>query len=511
MATDLKTAGMKTASTAKMPAHKRMSPTTSMSDLCSTDSVEIVATPDIAPPPHKTLAEMLEPRLWSMLVLAGLAASLPLVATCTAIVALLQRLFGKAPEAVPYNGKTAIVSGGKMTKSFVLIKQLKAQGCRVVLVETDKYWMVASRFSNCVDRFVTVPVPEKEPEAYVAAMVRLAEEEKADIFVPVTSPVASAYEARLNAALPSHCFSWSLPPEEVEALDDKVVFCRSAEALGLPVPVAHRVSSHAEVIAWNERLAALVAAEPDAKHPRYIFKNLQYDSMHRLDLFTLPCAADKLTAYLAVIPPIDAANPWTVQTFIVGDEYSTCAIAKEGRLLAFTDNAACLSCFNYLPARNDRLREWVATFVAARRLSGVACFDFIVEADGTPYAIECNPRASSNIANFYNHSGLGAVLASPEAVLFDKTVEPLPGAVETYWLFSEVWAALAQPGLRTAANLLDALLHKKDAYYDAHDPLPSLALLYVHLPTLLARNICKGNNWAKIDPCIGKMTEENGD
>ena len=329
MATDLNTAGMKTASTAKMPAHKRMSPTTSMSDLYSSDSVEIVATPDIAPPPHKTLAEMLEPRLWSMLVLAGLAVSLPLVATCTAIVALLQRLFGKAPEAVPYNGKTAIVSGGKMTKSFVLIKQLKAQGCRVVLVETDKYWMVASRFSNCVDRFVTVPVPEKEPEAYVAAMVRLAEEEKADIFVPVTSPVASAYEARLNAALPSHCFSWSLPPEEVEALDDKVilcscnpsprpgpptsprpspphrapappprygtslrhspphratrpsqvVFCRSAEALGLPVPVAHRVSSHAEVIAWNERLAALVAAEPDAKHPRYIFKNLQYDSM----------------------------------------------------------------------------------------------------------------------------------------------------------------------------------------------------------------------------------------
>ena len=52
--------------------------------------------------------------------------------------------------------------------------------------------------------------------------MRLAEEEKADVFVPVTSPVASAYEARLNAALPAHCFSWSLPPDEVEALDDKV-------------------------------------------------------------------------------------------------------------------------------------------------------------------------------------------------------------------------------------------------------------------------------------------------
>merc|ERR1719424_2096245 len=139
------------------------------------------------------------------------------------------------------------------------------------------------------------------------------------------------------------------------------------------------------------------------------------------------------------------ANPWTVQTFIVGDEYSTCAICKEGKLLAFTDNAASLSCFNYLPARNDKLREWVATFVAARKLSGVACFDFIVGADGEPY-----------------------------------------------WLFAEVWAALSKPSLASFSAVFDALFHKKDAYYDPRDPLPSLALLHVHLPTLLARNIYKG-------------------
>jgi hypothetical protein len=505
MAKDLKNVG----TLSEMPERKQLSPTASDFSDGSDEEPCTVATP-----PHKTLVEMIEPRLWSVLVLSGLAASLPLVATCTAIVAILQRLFGEASEPVPSNGKTAIVSGGKMTKSFVLIKQLKAQGCRVVLVETSKYWMVASRFSNAVDRFVTVPVPEKDPEAYVAAMVRLAEEERADIFVPVTSPVASQYEARLNAALPSRCFSWSLPPLEVEQLDDKVVFCRLAESLGLPVPVAHRVCSRAEVVAFNERLVELAEREPGAKHPRYIFKNLQYDSMHRLDLFTLPCAAEKLDAYIDGIT-LDQANPWTVQTFIVGEEYSTCAIAKDGRLLAFTDNAACLSCFNYYPARNPKLREWVQTFVAARQLSGIACFDFIVEAEGTPYAIECNPRASSNIANFYNHRGLGQVLAHPEAT-FSSTVEPLPDTVETYWLFSEVWGALAKPGLVSAlpsraACLLHALLHKKDAYYDARDPLPFLALLYVHLPTLLLRNVWKGNSWAKIDPCIGKMTEENGD
>ena len=73
--------------------------------------------------------------------------------------------------------------------------------------------------------------------------------------------------------------------------------------------------------------AQQVADEPDAKHPRYILKNLQYDSMHRLDLFTLPCPVEKLEAYLSDIT-IDRENPWTVQTFIVGEEYSSCAICS---------------------------------------------------------------------------------------------------------------------------------------------------------------------------------------
>ena len=297
-------------------------------------------------------------------------------------------------------------------------------------------------------------------------------------------------------------------------LDDKVHFCNSAESLGLSVPQSHRVCSHAEVRAFNDRLRQQVEREPTAKAPRFILKNLQYDSMHRLDLFTVPCAPATLDAYLADIT-IDEANPWTLQTFIVGQEYSTCAIVCDGRLLAFTDNEASISCFNYEPARNAKLRAWVETFCAARKLSGIGCFDFIVESDGTPYAIECNPRASSNLANFYNHSGLGAILVSPEA--HSTTVEPLPGVVETYWLFSEVWAAIAKPGRTPRAmagrflSLLHTLAYKKDAYFDAEDPLPFLAHLFIHLPMLLLRNLRSGNKWAKIDPCIGKLTEENGD
>ena len=468
----------------------------------------------------KTLRELIAPRFWSTVVLAALAASAPLVMSTTVIIVALHRLFFRT-SAVPWNGKTAIISGGKMTKAFIVAKALKKQGCRVVLVETSKYWMVASRFSNAVDRFVTVPIPEKHPEAHLAAVAKLAEEEKADLYVPVTSPVASQYESRLHEVLPPRCFCWSLPSDQCCMLDDKVVFCNSAAELGLSVPASHRICSHDDVRAFNEKLHAERAAHPQGKHEKFIFKNLQYDSMHRLDLFTLPCAPAKLDAYLADIF-IDEANPWTVQTFITGNEYCGGGVFKDGKILAFADNEASISCFNYEPARLPKIRAWLETYVSARKLSGIACFDFIVEADGTPYAIECNPRASSNLATFYNSPGLGAVLCNPHEPPYENAVEPLPSVVETYWLFSEAMGAvkaIRQAGVakapyvaaQRAAALLSTVLLKKDAYFTYDDPLPFLALLYVHIPVLLLRNLVTGNKWAKIDPCIGKMTEENGD
>ena len=87
--------------------------------------------------------------------------------------------------------RTAIITGGKMTKAYVVAKHLKQVNCRVIMVETDKYWMVASRFSSCVDRFVTVPIPEQDEIGYYTAIKQLAEEEKADLFIPVSSPIAS--------------------------------------------------------------------------------------------------------------------------------------------------------------------------------------------------------------------------------------------------------------------------------------------------------------------------------
>ena len=54
--------------------------------------------------------------------------------------------------------------------------------------------------------------------------------------MPVCSPVASRYDARVADVLPAKCISWSLDPQMTEDLDDKVVFCQMAADAGLTVP-----------------------------------------------------------------------------------------------------------------------------------------------------------------------------------------------------------------------------------------------------------------------------------
>ena len=46
------------------------------------------------------------------------------------------------------------------------------------------------------------------------------------------------------------------------------------------------------------------------------------------------------------------------------------------------------------------IQEWVKTFVKNTNLSGLVCFDFLVDKDDNVYCIECNPRLHSAIVSF---------------------------------------------------------------------------------------------------------------
>lgn len=55
---------------------------------------------------------------------------------------------------------------------------------------------------------------------------------------------------------------------------------------------------------------------------------------------------------------------------------------------------------NYVSVEHKGILDWVTTFVKATNLSGLVCFDFLVDNNDNAYCIECNPRLHSAIVSF---------------------------------------------------------------------------------------------------------------
>merc|ERR1712032_570089 len=82
-------------------------------------------------------------------------------------------------------------------------------------------------------------------------------------------------------------------------------------------------------------------------------------------------------------------------------------------------------------------------------------------------------------------------------------VQPLAEAQEVNWLFCDAYYALSKPGYsmrERLGQLYTACFVNKDAYFDVNDPLPFLALHYLHVPVLLMRNLLRGNKLGQDRP-----------
>jgi predicted ATP-grasp superfamily ATP-dependent carboligase len=424
-------------------------------------------------------------------VLLLLLLALPFNLALTAI-ALTRSIFIKNPRQTATDPKTILVSGGKMTKALQLARSFHAAGHRVVLAESAKYRLTGHRFSRAVDRFYALPKPESP--GYTNALAAIVRAEAVDVYVPVSSPVASYYDALAKPVLSRYCEVLHEDADMVGQLDDKYEFSVLAASLGLPVPDAHRVCSPGQVEDFNFG----PAPEP------YILKSIPYDPVHRLDLTTLPRPTAQETAAFARSKPISAGTPWIMQGLVRGREYCTHSTVRDGKVQVYCCCESSAFQVNYEMADKPEIEAWVRRFVGPLKLTGQVSFDFIQAADGQVYAIECNPRTHSAITMFYNHPGLAAAYLDPGA----PAVKPTAASRPTYWIYHELWRLITGPdrGARLAV-----IRRGKDAIFDWNDPLPFLMVHHLQIPWLLTSNLIRGKDWIRIDFNIGKLVEPAGD
>jgi hypothetical protein len=419
------------------------------------------------------------------------------------------RLFGK-PLRVG-EGKTVLVTGGKMTKSLHFVRWFAKAGYRVVLVETPKYWHIGARFSRGVAAFYTVPDPREDPEKYVEGLVAVAKKEKASFFVPVSSPVASVFDSEAKVLMAEFgCRGLHFDPEICNILDNKHTFCEWARStLGLRTPESFLLTSNADARNLNAKLQK--EAEAGSKQT-FILKNLAYDAIHRLDLFALPCPAEDLNAYLRTLTgefALTEAAPWQAQRFLTGQEYAAFAVLRDGKIRAFTMCKSSASQLNYEHFEHPKIREWVSEFAARSGLTGQLCWDFLEDEAGVPYPIECNPRIHTQSCVFLDGNLGGCVL--------DDTPPPEPSSDSKpiYWFFNEFFKCLIPTYYGRAsegwAGLARMLLTERDAQFTLSDPYPFIHANMVQIPLLLLGAVVRGAAWKKIDFAIGKVVELGGD
>lgn len=439
----------------------------------------------------------------TLLTMVGLSAFFPLTAVIVAASLCAQlaiRIVGAKEQLTKSDKrKTVLVSGGKMTKALQLARSFHKAGHRVVLLESESYHFTAHRFSRSVESFHVVPAPE-DP-AYLDALIAIAKLEKADFFVPVSSPIGSHFDALAAERMVGICETIHARPAVIEQLDNKHEFANAAARLGLAAPRSILVTSAEDVLDYD------FSQEKRA----FILKSIQYDPIRRLDLTKIPCATLEATEAFVRSLPISGENPWVMQEFIRGTEYCTHGTFRDGCLQVHCCCRSSAFQVNYAHIDKPEIEAWVRQFGAGMNITGQASFDFIeAEDDGQIYAIECNPRTHSAITMFYNHPRLAS--AYLEDGIDAAPLRPHPGSKPTYWLFHEIWriiAALHRPSLALQHLLIVA--KGKDAVFDWRDPLPFMMLHHWHIPILLLRALREGRGWHRIDFNIGKLVQQGGD
>ena len=410
---------------------------------------------------------------------------------------LIRRPFQK-PVTIA-NPKTVMLTGGKMTKALQLARSFHAAGHRVILVEAHKYWLTGHRFSNAVDRFYTVPAPNKDPEGYTQALLDIVKKENVDVYVPVCSPVSSYYDSLAKPVLSGCCEVFHFDADITRMLDDKYAFAETARSLSLSVPKSFKITNPQQVLDFdfsNEKR-------------KYILKSIPYDSVRRLNLTKLPCDTPEETAAFVNSLPISEEKPWIMQEFIPGQEYCTHSTVRDGELRLHCCCKSSAFQVNYENIDQPDILQWVQHFVKELKLTGQASFDFIQAEDGTVYAIECNPRTHSAITMFYNHPGVADAYLSQEP--FSEPLQPLPDSKPTYWLYHEIWRLNEIRSWQQLQTWVRNVLRGTDAIFAVNDPLPFLAVHHWQIPLLLLDNLRRLKGWIRIDFNIGKLVELGGD
>ena len=146
---------------------------------------------------------------------------------------------------------TALVTLGRLPKALDIARALHGAGWRVLVAEPFVRHLTGA--SNAVSRSIQVTAPTLDGQAYLQELRQIIAAESVDLVVPVseeTMHVAALHDCGVRV--------FTMPPDIVRYLYDKLGFIQFSQSLGLTVPRTTVMSD--PVTAATFRSAAVTAS-----------------------------------------------------------------------------------------------------------------------------------------------------------------------------------------------------------------------------------------------------------
>ena len=282
----------------------------------------------------------------------------------------IAKQFKKKPRPV-----ILITGSAHFSKTALVMQAIKTvlpgEKSKVILIDFPIYSLNATRFSKYCDVFEYIHSdPETQTKSYIEEIVALGLKHKITGFVPVSKVYGSLPDGTACEKLSSILGSTFDMPFHLSAvmcslLDDKLAFCKLCTKLGVKSPRVELVDSEEKALKLN--LSLQHQNDDNLKPIKMIIKSLGYDSLHRLDLFTLPTTQKNLQNYLNRLrnsgSGISPENPWIARTKLVGRELSSACVIRNGNIQLLSICESSASQIRFAEVDQSEVRNWTYEFV----------------------------------------------------------------------------------------------------------------------------------------------------
>ncbi|MEM7081571.1 MAG: ATP-grasp domain-containing protein [Pseudomonadota bacterium] len=380
---------------------------------------------------------------------------------------------------------TVLLTLGRLPVALEIARSFAAIGWRVVVAEP--FGLHLLRHSRSVSDSYQTPAPRHDPRAYRQALCDIIEREQVALVVPVSEETLHVAALAAQIDCPLYC----PPPAALLTLHDKLLFNKAAHAAGLSVPRSCALDSEQSAILATDACVVkprLSCSGRGVVHyaPGELLSCLP--SPHRTEDPEHPDQQTKVPSQLGL--PQDSL----VQQAVEGQELSSLALARDGQVVANVVYRANVRSGSvavvFERVAHPAISQWVDAFVAHQRHTGFIGFDFIIDAQGVPYALECNPRANSGI-HFFSGSALAKAILDSEQV----NVRAESVLQESYSTFTTVLGRLTNRDARREA--FGWLRRARDVTWSRDDPWPFL-LMTINTWPLIYRAIRHRQTFAEV-------------